>query len=130
VQLHPHDRDLADGVDRAGARTAPAADRITPDVAGGAFWLEQPLSGNRPGYRVRAVLSDAAGEVVSETVRADLDLAPRLRLSIPADRQRLWSPTIRICTTSGSNWWTPPARSSTSSIPMPGCGRCRSTALR
>jgi len=67
--------------------------RITPDVAGGAFWLEQPLSGNRPGYRVRAVLSDAAGEVVSETVRADLDLAPRLALSIPADRQRLWSPT-------------------------------------
>jgi beta-galactosidase/beta-glucuronidase len=67
--------------------------RITPDVAGGTFHLEQPLSGNRPGYRVRAVLSDAAGEVAAVSVRADLDLAPRLVLPVPADRQRLWSTT-------------------------------------
>lgn len=66
--------------------------RITPDVAAGAFWIEQPISGNKPGYQVRAVLSDGKGEVVSATVRADLDLAPRLALQIPADRQRLWSP--------------------------------------
>jgi beta-galactosidase/beta-glucuronidase len=65
--------------------------RITPDVAAGAFWIEQPLSGNKPGYKVRAVLSDGAGEVVSATARADLDLAPRLVLQVPTDRQHLWS---------------------------------------
>jgi beta-galactosidase/beta-glucuronidase len=67
--------------------------RITPDVAGGLFHLEQPLSGNRPGCRVRAVLSDAAGEIASADVRADLDLAPRLVLPVPADQQHLWSTT-------------------------------------
>ena len=65
--------------------------RITPDLAGSAFHLELPLTGNRPGYRVRAVLSDAAGEVATATARADLDLAPRLYLPVPADRRRVWS---------------------------------------
>ncbi|MGW0858531.1 sugar-binding domain-containing protein, partial [Streptomyces sp. NPDC002690] len=37
--------------------------RITPDLAGAAFSVELPLSANRPGHRVRAVVSDAAGEV-------------------------------------------------------------------
>jgi beta-galactosidase/beta-glucuronidase len=66
--------------------------RITPDLAGGMFHVEQPISANQAGCQVRAVLSDAAGEVASATVRADLDLAPRLVLPVPADRQRLWSP--------------------------------------
>ncbi|SOD59177.1 Glycosyl hydrolases family 2, TIM barrel domain [Streptomyces zhaozhouensis] len=65
--------------------------RITPDLAGSAFHLELPLTGNRPGYQVRAVLSDAEGEVVSATARADLDLAPRLHLPVPAERRRVWS---------------------------------------
>ncbi|GAA3311082.1 hypothetical protein GCM10020295_79890 [Streptomyces cinereospinus] len=47
-----------------------------PDLAGSAFHLELPLSGNRPGHRVRAVLSDAEGEVSRAEARADLDLAP------------------------------------------------------
>ncbi|HEX3816570.1 MAG TPA: glycoside hydrolase family 2 TIM barrel-domain containing protein [Mycobacteriales bacterium] len=67
--------------------------RVTPDLAGSTFHLEQPLSGNRPGHTVRAVLSDSAGEVSVAAVRADLDLAPRLVLPVPADRQRLWSTT-------------------------------------
>ena len=66
--------------------------RITPDVANGMIRLEQPLSQNRPGMRLRATLSDAAGEIASASCRADLDLAPRLDLAIPAERQRLWSP--------------------------------------
>lgn len=64
--------------------------RITPDVAGSCFHLSVPISANKPGWRVRAVLSDAAGEVVSAEVRADVDLAPRLVLAVPADRVRLW----------------------------------------
>ncbi|MYR45938.1 sugar-binding domain-containing protein [Streptomyces sp. SID5910] len=66
--------------------------RITPDLAGGAFSLELPLSSNRPGHRVRAVLSDDAGEVCRAEARADLDLAPRLHLPLPEDRRREWSP--------------------------------------
>lgn len=66
--------------------------RITPDVGGSAFHLQLPVSANRPGYRVRAVLSDAAGVVAEATGRADLDLAPRLVLPVPADRVRLWAP--------------------------------------
>lgn len=66
--------------------------RITPDLAGSAFHLELPLSGNRPGHRVRAVLTDADGEVWSAEVRADLDLAPRLYLPVPEDRRREWCP--------------------------------------
>ncbi|MFD6426182.1 glycoside hydrolase family 2 protein [Streptomyces sp. NPDC060198] len=66
--------------------------RITPDLAGAAFSVELPLSANRPGHRVRAVVSDAAGEVCRAEVRADLDLAPRLHLALPEDRRREWSP--------------------------------------
>jgi beta-galactosidase/beta-glucuronidase len=65
--------------------------RITPDVAGGAFHLEIPLAGSRRGLSVRAVLSDATGEVAAAEVRADLDFSVRLTLRIPEDRQRLWS---------------------------------------
>jgi beta-galactosidase/beta-glucuronidase len=67
--------------------------RITPDVAGSAFHLSAPLSANKPGWKVRATLSDAVGEVSRAEVRADLDLAPRLVLPVPSDRMRLWDPT-------------------------------------
>ncbi|MGW2282796.1 glycoside hydrolase family 2 protein [Streptomyces sp. NPDC001770] len=66
--------------------------RITPDLAGAAFSVELPLSANRPGHRVRAVVSDTAGEVCRAEVRADLDLAPRLHLALPEGRRREWSP--------------------------------------
>jgi beta-galactosidase/beta-glucuronidase len=67
--------------------------RITPDVAGSAFHLSAPLSANKPGWKVRATMSDAIGEVSRAEVRADLDLAPRLVLPVPSDRVRLWDPT-------------------------------------
>jgi beta-galactosidase/beta-glucuronidase len=65
--------------------------RITPDLAQGAFLLEQPLTQNRPGFKLRATLSDDKGVVVTAGARADLDFAPRLSLIIPEDRQRVWS---------------------------------------
>jgi beta-galactosidase/beta-glucuronidase len=65
--------------------------RITPDVANGVLDLEQPLTRSKPGLRLRAVLRDAQGEVVTAECAADADLTPRLRLAIPADRRRLWS---------------------------------------
>ena len=71
--------------------TALARPRITPDVGNGLIRLEQPLSNNRPGLRLRATLSDEAGEVVTAESPADLDLAPRLDLAIPEERRRLWS---------------------------------------
>jgi beta-galactosidase/beta-glucuronidase len=66
--------------------------RITPDVAGSSFHLELPVSANRPGWTVRAVLSDGAGEMLRAEARADLDLAPRLVLQLPPSRVRLWDP--------------------------------------
>ncbi len=64
--------------------------RIPPDVAGSTFHLEVPVSANKPGWKVRATLKDGDGVVTTKEVRADLDLAPRLTLEIPADRVRLW----------------------------------------
>ncbi|GAB2582005.1 glycoside hydrolase family 2 [Streptomyces capparidis] len=66
--------------------------RITPDLAGSCFHLELPLSANRRGLRVRAVLSDESGELDRAETRADLDLTPRLRLTVPAERLRPWCP--------------------------------------
>ncbi len=65
--------------------------RLTPDVANSVIRLEQPLTASGAGLRLRAVLSDAAGQVCAAECAADLDLAPRLDLPIPAERRRLWS---------------------------------------
>ncbi|HLH58473.1 MAG TPA: beta-galactosidase [Streptosporangiaceae bacterium] len=66
--------------------------RITPDLAAGAFHLGVPVTANRPGQGVRAVLTDEQGVVVSEEVRADLDMTAQMTLAVPAGRLRLWSP--------------------------------------
>ena len=64
--------------------------RITPDLANQTFRLEQPITGNAPGLRLRATLSDEDGEVLSAECAAEYDLSPRLDLPIPADRLKLW----------------------------------------
>ena len=64
--------------------------RITPDLANQTFRLEQPITGNAPGLRLRATLSDDAGEVVSAETSAEFDLSPRLDLPVPDDRLKLW----------------------------------------
>jgi hypothetical protein len=66
--------------------------RITPDVANSRFRLELPLSQARPGYQIKATLSDNKGPVSETVVAADHDFCPALELSIPPDRKRLWSP--------------------------------------
>lgn len=66
--------------------------RITPDVASSAFDVVVPLSANRRGHTVSVTVTDADGEVGSATARADLDLAPALRVVVPAERVRLWGP--------------------------------------
>ncbi len=65
--------------------------RITPDLANQRFRLEQPISGNAKGLRLRATLSDGEGEVVRAETSAEVDLSPRLDLPIPDDRLQLWA---------------------------------------
>ncbi|MFW5752609.1 MAG: glycoside hydrolase family 2 protein [Planctomycetota bacterium] len=66
--------------------------RITPLFTAGAFEVVVPVSLPRGGYRVHSVLRDDRGAVA--TAEADFADAPaaRLRLEVPADRRRNWSP--------------------------------------
>ena len=66
--------------------------RITPDLASRAFDVVVPLSANRRGHTVHVAVTDADGDVATASARADLDLAPALRVVVPADRLRLWGP--------------------------------------
>ena len=66
--------------------------RLTPDVANSMIRLEQPLSGNHVGLRLRATLRDEQGVVCTAQCAANVDLAPRLDLTISKNRRRLWSP--------------------------------------
>ncbi|RKX28746.1 MAG: beta-galactosidase [Verrucomicrobia bacterium] len=67
--------------------------RITPDVGGARFLVEQPILGSeRTGLKIRATLRDRKGKVAAATVRADRDFCPTLTLDIPAKRKRFWSP--------------------------------------
>lgn len=64
--------------------------RMTPNLAGSSITIEVPISQNRAGHTVTAVLSDKGDVTVETTARADLDLTPTLRLSIPAESLRPW----------------------------------------
>lgn len=66
--------------------------RITPDLSSSAFDVVVPLSANRRGHTVTVTVTDEQGEVASATARADLDLAPALRVVVPAERVRTWGP--------------------------------------
>lgn len=65
--------------------------RITPDVANSTLRLEQPITNNKQGVKLRATLSDSSGVILTRECAADDDLTPRLDLAIPAERVRLWS---------------------------------------
>ncbi|MDE2950114.1 MAG: beta-galactosidase [Chloroflexota bacterium] len=65
--------------------------RVSPDLANQRFRLEQPISGNAQGLRLRATLSDGDGEVVTAECSAEVDLSPALDLPISADRLKLWA---------------------------------------
>jgi beta-galactosidase/beta-glucuronidase len=72
--------------------TALERTRITPDVAAGAFHLEQPLCGSPRGLRVVARVASGGRAVAEAEAVADADFAPRLTLPIPESERRLWSP--------------------------------------
>lgn len=66
--------------------------RMTPSLADSSITVEVPLSRNRSGHTVTAVLSDKEDLRIEAEVKADLDLTPSLRLTIPAEAMRPWSP--------------------------------------
>lgn len=66
--------------------------RMTPQLASSSLSVATTVSAGRPGATLEVELSDADGQVTVGTVAADLDLTPEVRLTIPADRLRPWSP--------------------------------------
>ncbi|MFF2841040.1 glycoside hydrolase family 2 protein [Paenarthrobacter sp. NPDC057981] len=66
--------------------------RVTPNLADSSLTIEIPLSRNHQGHTVAATLRAGTDTVAEALGRADLDLAPSLRLAIPAEQLRPWSP--------------------------------------
>ncbi|MCP2048948.1 UNVERIFIED_ORG: beta-glucuronidase [Paenarthrobacter nicotinovorans] len=66
--------------------------RMTPNLADSSITVEVPISRNRSGHTVTAVLSDKEELRIEAQAKADLDLTPSLRLTIPAEALRPWSP--------------------------------------
>lgn len=65
---------------------------VVPEVAAGGFRVRVPLTANRPGWSVQAILEAPDGTPVAQAdVRADLDREPALWLPIPEQQVRLWS---------------------------------------
>ena len=64
--------------------------RITPDLANQCFRLQQPITNNADGLRLRVTVSDSAGDIVTKDCSAQYDLAPQLDLPIPDERLKLW----------------------------------------
>lgn len=66
--------------------------KIVPDIANRRFSIEQPVQGAQAGLTYRARLFDAQGEVSEMSTRCGEGFYPRLDLTVPAARVRLWSP--------------------------------------
>lgn len=72
--------------------------RVVPQLASASFDVTVVLPANRPGHTVRVTLTERydespAGGVLAEAeARADLDLAPRVTLTVPDGAIRTWSP--------------------------------------
>ena len=67
--------------------------RILPSLASASFAIDVPLSRSTPGTTLEVIASVPGGqEVARSAVRADLDLAPHLALTIPAEHVREWGP--------------------------------------
>ncbi|MFI2566104.1 glycoside hydrolase family 2 protein [Paenarthrobacter sp. NPDC018779] len=66
--------------------------RMTPALADSSLTLEVPVSRNRKGHTVEAVLTNPQSKVRMEaSARADVDLSPSLRFEIPEAQLRPWS---------------------------------------
>ncbi len=66
--------------------------RLTPDVGHHTIRLDQPLSANRPGHQIRAILRDAGVVVADVTAPADIDFCAHADLVIPPAHVKLWAP--------------------------------------
>lgn len=66
--------------------------RITPDVAGSRIRIVQPVRGARPGYTVRAVLTDEDGSFAVADYPLGADFSAHLDLEITPDRIHYWTP--------------------------------------
>ena len=76
----------------AAPRTRIGRPRVTPQVASASFDVVVPVVNARPGLTIVAELSDEQGIAASATIAAGIDLAPRVSLTVPDGRARLWSP--------------------------------------
>ena len=65
--------------------------RITPQRSSKSFLLEVPVSANRAGYKVQAVLRSNGKVIAAAEANADLDMTPALTLTVPAEDYREWS---------------------------------------
>ncbi len=66
--------------------------RITPDVAGKRFRIEQDVSNNPVGSTIRVTASFAGEQVAQAETSAETDFAPMLDVVIPDDKVKLWGP--------------------------------------
>ena len=66
--------------------------RITPDLLGQFFLIEQGITNSRPGTILQITLSDSKGEIVTESVDADMNFTPMISIKIPDERLVLWKP--------------------------------------
>lgn len=65
--------------------------QIIPNLGDFSFTVIAEVTGLLPGMKLEAILSDNEGEVAQGSVRV-LEMAPNLRLQIPMDKVRVWSP--------------------------------------
>ena len=66
--------------------------RITPDLLSQSFMIEQGITNSRPGTILQITLSDSKGEIVTESVNADMNFTPMISIKIPDERLVLWKP--------------------------------------
>ena len=66
--------------------------RITPDLLSQSFLIEQGITNSRPGTILQITLSDSKGEIVTESVNANMNFTPMISIKIPDERLVLWKP--------------------------------------
>lgn len=65
--------------------------RMTPNLSNSSLTIEVPLSQNRAGHVVQAILTGEGDFQLTGQTAANLDLAPSVYLQIPAEELRPWS---------------------------------------
>ncbi len=66
--------------------------RITPDVAGSRFLIEQSILRSHPGLKLTAKLLSKGKPISEVSVETGYDFSPTLILEVPESQKQLWSP--------------------------------------